>query len=436
MSAGSRSTLAAARARLTGVRRPIGAALSILILSVRVSAQGLSTQEPAAKPTVSVSVSFARQAIRENDSVQIQTWLANESDQDLTAVRMEVAAPSFIRWRVNSCDQWAQSQFTGQGDVWTDWGTMSAYSVRSKLFCLRSDSNIVVGDFNLLFTFTYDWQREKAERHGFVAVEKTMKVNLFGSESIAGIPISLAGFIVPGLFFWFLVALFKVPWLPWGAGDVALGDRLIYSVLISMLIVIVGGTFESTDISAGVGLNKLGYLAFAGVISGAAIGGADHVIRLVIRRSRKKREAEADSKSIKQTDDEKVLLEKLLESYPAANRPGAVVSLKDGRIFSGSLARKDSNATAIVGSFQVVLDGVSDEVRNRLETLVRARQWNAALVLARTQGLPVSIREPIHETSNGDDQPQVVAHMTWDNADVKSVACEDGTGEMELITLQ
>jgi hypothetical protein len=75
----------------------------------------------------------------------------------------------------------------------------------------------VVGDFNFLFTFEYEWPQQNSLQQSFVVVEKTLKVSLLGSDSVAGIPVGLAGFIVPGLIFWWIVARFNVPWLQWPA---------------------------------------------------------------------------------------------------------------------------------------------------------------------------------------------------------------------------
>ena len=239
---------------------------------------------------------------------------------------------------------------------------------------------------------------------------------------------------MPGLFFWLVLGWWKVPWIPWGAGDVALGDRLIYSVMVSMLILFAGGKFDATDMGAGVGLWKLFYLGLMGAMAGAVVGGADWVRRRWITSQEQQQAAEANARSIKLQDDRDVLLEKLLTDDAGTSKPTALVTLKDGSVFGGALARRDTSATGLVGWFNIELDGASVDVGNQVTSLVKARQWKQALALAKKHKLKVSDRNPIWKKVGGNQEDQIHAHMTWDAAQVTGVAVHAGQGSDELIS--
>lgn len=415
------------------------------LLCLEAAAQPKPEATPPPKPVVFVS--FARQSIRENDSVQVQVWLANESGQDLSEVMLHVAAPPFINWHAGTCGEDVPAGAEGRAGQPLRLGPVRAHAVLSRTLCLRSGSDIVVGDSNLLFTFEYVWQRQDLKQSSFVGVEKTLKASLLGSDNIAGIPVSLAGFIVPGLFFWLVVALFRIPWLPWKPGELALGDRLIYSVLVSLAVVVVGSWFGSTDISTGLGLAKLGFLALAGGLLGAIVGVLDWLVRYLSGQRRKRLEeaaeaerrrleAAAEARRIKLDDGQDALLDKLLDDRPNARRPQAIVTLEDGRTFRGTLARKDASATALLGWFQVVLDGQPEEFAARFRELARERKWREALALADGRGLEVQVRDTIYENVGGVEEPIEDAHKTWENEEVRSVTNEDDAGPDELITPQ
>jgi hypothetical protein len=58
-----------------------------------------------------------------------------------------------------------------------------------------------VDEYNLLFRVPYQWQAQKQAAASFVRAEKVVKVNFPGNESVAGVPLALAGFIIPGLLY-------------------------------------------------------------------------------------------------------------------------------------------------------------------------------------------------------------------------------------------
>jgi hypothetical protein len=423
----------------TPLIRTTAITICLLAFGIHASAQTGVKPKPDAeasqRPRLDVTVSLSRESIREDANVDVRIWVANDSDQDVAAIQSSVVLPSFITWREATCDSWPRTKSDGPGDKPIAWGLLAAHSVTSKNLCLRSGSDVVVGDFNILFTFNYEWQHEKATRRSFTAVEKKLTVSLFGSDNIAGVPISLAGFIVPGLFFWMVLRLWKVPWIPWDSADVALGDRLIYSVLVSMLILLVGGKFQPTDVGAGVGLWKLFYLALVGAMAGVVVGGVDFLRRRWNTSQEQRQAVEADARSIKLHDDQEALLEKLLTDDAGLSRPAALVTLKDGSVFGGALARRDTSATGLVGWFDLELDGTSADVGHTVRHLVKTRQWNQALAMAKTHKLTLKVRNSIWKQVGDDREDQTYVHMTWDSAQVTNVDVHADEGTDDLISL-
>jgi hypothetical protein len=382
------------------------------------------------------SISLARQTIRENDSVQVQIWLSNAWDQNLTEVKLHVVTPSFLKWYVGTCKEWQEKKFQEEHKQFLSFGPVSARTVHAKTLCIKSDPDIVVGDFNLLFAFEYEWLKQNNPQYSSVVVEKTLKATLLGSDNVAGIPVGLAGFIVPGFFFWMVLTLFKVPWLPWSSEQLALGDRMIYSVLISMGIVVLGGQFKDTDISTGLGLTKLGYLAFMGLVLGIVVSIIDRLVRYLIQQQRQRQQKKAEEKLIKIGDGLEVLLEKLVERFPNIQQPRAIVLLKNGQRFKGSLAQQDAEGTALIGWFQIQINQQTKAITDRLKEFEKTRQWREILTLARSQELEIKIRDPIFNITAGGDEPQPDAYKTWASAEVETVNVEADKGDFELILLQ
>lgn len=319
-------------------------------------------------PKPSVVVSFERQSIREDDTVQVHVWLANGWDFELTGLALTVRVPERLKWSSIPCSDWRAKSFEGGGgDRPLSLTPLKAHEVRSYTFCVKSDSEIKVGEFNTLFTLDYEWARGDDRRHSFVTSEKTLKANLFGSDSVAGVPLGLAGIIVPGLFFWLVVARFKVRWLPWGEGGLALGDKLLFSVVVSVPILIAISLVTTRspfpDVNTGISVFKLFTYGAVGAVLGLGFG-----LHEVYRR---RREARRRAAQVQLDDPPHVLLGKLLRLYPDDQLPRAVARLPDGTEYHGTLAQKGDVATALVGSFHVNLDDLPQPI---VDELRRARR--------------------------------------------------------------
>jgi hypothetical protein len=384
----------------------------MLLMPLRASAQPPVTPEPSPPPKPAVSVSFERQTIRENDAVEVHVLFANEWNQDLSSVVLYVNAPASLTWNALSCKEWSKKSYQGGlANPTLDLGAVGAHQLRVTALCVKSQPDLMVGDFNILFTFDYAWLQNNIAQHSFVTSEKTLKANLFGSDTVAGVPLALAGFIVPGLFFWLVVSWFN---LPWGVKDLALGDKLLFSILVSFPIIYLVNGLRFPNVSTGISLIKLLLYASVGAAAGLLLGGSDKLRRRLnlkeVERQKKVAEEEvrlAKERQVKFGDDAQVLLGKLLNQYPDYQKPRAVIVLDNGTEYSGSLAAKADEATALIGWFQIERDKIKGD--NRQEIIQKLEQAQRPLDLfniARQYNLQISLSDPIFKEEDGISQQQ------------------------------
>lgn len=305
------------------------------------SQQGAGKSPPTVAPAPTISVSFGRQSLREGDSVPVDVWISNTSDQPLRNVHLQISAPKFTHWHEKACDQ-----PVSKDNSFTE-TEISPHTTLPHPLCVSTDTEIEVGDFNIVFSLKYDWIDNGITRQSIVTNEKTIKANLFGSESVAGVPLALAGFIVPGLFFWIFVRLWRVPW------NQEASKELIYSVLISVVVIGLGYYLQSKfpetrwlrylDIRSGISGKKLFALAGAGIVLGNIVG----LIYLVWTRIKRARIISPSDLLIT-----KVL--KIVNQNPKSINPKTTVRLKSAaNPYVGSLVGTSAGTVWLIGWFKL-----------------------------------------------------------------------------------
>ena len=364
---------------------------------------------PNSKP--SLIVWFERQAIRENDKLRVILWLSNDSSEELRNVKLIIEAPQQLEWHQASC--------TGQPDTHQlDLGTLSPNSVRPISLCVETSSTVVVDSFTILFALQYEWQNGKTLRQGVVTVEKQLTVSLLGADNLAGIPFSLAGLIVPGLFFWIVIELMK---RPWGVG-LAIGEKLIYSVVVSLLFLYVSSHLNPMNLRMGISMKHLFSLAGAGAGVGSVVCCLDWFVRWKLRR---KQEAWA----ILPGDPSELLLKKLLHRYSGYNRPLATVRLKNGESYSGSLAVQTSDTTIILGWFQLGLEDQTDHVKNQFRQALSGSSPWMVLELADRLKINVTLRNAVKKKIEGEENSTGYSVQKWANDEVSEWKVEKTGGQ-------
>jgi hypothetical protein len=380
-----------------------------------------SMAEPQAAPKPLVQVSFERQSIRENDSINAHVWLSNEGDQVLTSLAMHVAAPDFLKWYSDSC---TGPQFDKRLDV----GPVQSNQVITFTVCLKTESKIVVGEFNTLFTFEYTWQTKDKAGRSFVTLEKPLKASLFGSDTVAGVPLALASYVVPGLFFWIVIAYFN---LPWSIKGEPLGDKLIYSLLVSFAIVLIWNRFRFPDVNSGVSLRELAIYAVIGTLLGSVVGGG-YILR---RRVLENRAQKQNARLVNSSDTDQILLEKLLELHPDLRYPRTRVRFSDGREFIGSLATKTDKLIVLIGWFRIDPEKIPETAQKQFKTLYKEKRLLDLLQLARDMKIPIEPLDPIYEVKDGVPEPLPNQERTWPN-EGQSIQPVEEPSQWEPIEIQ
>lgn len=378
--------------------------LLLLLFADPGTGQPSPSPSPAASPPTPpiVTVSLERSVIREEDNVPVNIWLTNPGSQALNEVQVSITSPGFLTLSTSQCAGTLVKSTVKFGSVPANSSTSCTLNLVT-----TKDKEIVVGDYNLLFTFQYQWQDNNGVHGSVVTTEKPVKVNLLGTDSIAGIPLALAGFIIPGLFFWIAIRLFKVPW----GVDLPLGDKTIYSIIISSLFMAVGAWYDYFNVNNGISLNKLLKLAGAGFAAGVVLAIAYHIWA---RRQRKKREANR----ISFNDSEAVIFGKALELnsnynpgklrrllariFPRAayRKPVTLVRLSDKTEYVGSFAVTDEESVVLLGWFSINPAGANQATLTEAKRLEEQGKILELYRFATQNKLPIDVSDQIRQRSD------------------------------------
>jgi hypothetical protein len=385
-----------------------------------------STVEP---PKPSAFVSFARQAVRENDATEVEVWLSTDNELEITSVTLGISSPDILEWYDSSCSQ----ILANKSDIRLDSaGSKSAFH---KKLCLKSKSNFTAGEYNVLFIFKYQWNKGTENRTAFMSIEKPLKLNLLGTDSLAGIPLALAGLIVPGFCFLLMLRAFKI------IRTEGL-DLMIHGVIVSLgfiglakvlhhFVAVRGWTsfaqkLHYLDASSNVSVDKLIWLS----VSGAAVGG---IVVLVYYSNLGIQKRRRQGLEIKDGDGHNTVLYKLLKRDARYNhflltlwlkdlfgsgndsyRPMTVVRVKGGGEFTGTLGIKTGTSARLIGSFKVVINAATDqELANKLRRY-KDKGWLLHVYrLATRKGLEIQAQNEVTSVADGSTTGNVV--QVWDD---------------------
>ncbi len=390
---------------------------SVLILLASTSgftaAPNDATPETEKAPSPQLVISFERQTMRENDGLPIRVFLSNASDKNLENVTLGWSTlPGTLLLYATTCDELKKHPTSNSPAANVVVGKLPSQqdpkSVQSLDLCLTS-TTVSNGDDNLLFNLRYDWVGKEGPRHSVLTVEKSIKSAFLGADSLAGVPLALAGFIVPGLLFWLALDFWKTPWRIQGP---TLGDKTVYSVLVSLLLVALVSVFprfkEELDITQGLSLQKLEYLALLGGVAGMLIGGGDRWVRAISAR-----------RALQPTDDDLTLLMKLLRLNANRNQPKTIVRLANGQSFEGSVGAQGATHTFLVGWYRVHPNDKQQQPTEVIRAALAARDMPLAAKLVQQYHFPLDTQDFIYQQgANGAFAPTVNMRMQWGNGDV------------------
>jgi len=358
------------------------------------------------------NVYFEKENLKESDSLFVKVILNNEGDVPLTNVKINIISPAIISWRKAGLRN-------NNVDDMLNIGLIAPHSRSLNDMYLKSGDNVPIGDYNVMFVLSYEWKGKNNIVHNKVVVEiKKIKVNFLGSDNIANIPLQLVSIIVPGMIFLITIALLRVKWFE-GSNT---GDRLLYSVLLSVPILSVSNYIFSAlgnkntdhyfDINNGISINKLLGLIGLGLSSGIFFAFVVKFYRLcnsAINNKIKK----SNSVNI---DDEKScigLLEKVLKISPYYKPKLITVKDPSGVRYIGYHYAKSEGMLYLLGNFRINVDNMPINVKKSLKDILKKHEK----VIDNTTLL--EILKAIRKVGGGDGNNNLYQYVSVENFIIK-----------------
>jgi hypothetical protein len=382
-----------------------GKCAGFVLLLTAIVAPSLAQQKSApaeeAMVPAQLSISFERQTIRENDKVPVRIVIVNPSAANLRTVTLRWNLPSdLLTLYAQSCgNPLAPGQRTDakRNPSSFTWDTVpsnkDANSIQTKDFCLVS-SDASEDSFNLGFELQYSWiNTDGHTQYATLVVEKPIKSAFLGTDTLAGIPLGLAGLIVPGLLFWMLLDWWQTPWRVQGN---FLSDKMVYCALVSMLLIaaLKPARLPFLDITSGLSIAKLVRLAMIGATAGLLLGGGDYWIRECKAR-----------RTLHPEDDELLVFEKLLRLNKRKPTPSTVVRSKDGTQYRGSVGAQAGAFVFLSGWYKIQSDpkrpAIAEHLKSRIADLLKRAEYLAALRKARANKLVIVPHDFIYSRAPG-----------------------------------
>lgn len=411
---------------------PVRVRFLLLIFVLLPMADALFSASPAAaqdkSATPSAALSFDHTVLREDDFAQVEVWFLNSSDRKMK-VSLTISGTDNIQWHSGACNG------SGSKDLPVipgplDLGMVDASAAIHRSLCATVKSVVYVGDYNQFFVFEYHVDTPPSA--GLLAVEKTVKLTFLGTDNIAGIPLAFACFILPGFCFW-LTAQALGAFEGMGTG---LGDKTIYSILVSMVIVWASSVLSrwfssfssfggSMNLAFGVSIAKLLFLSAIGAVAGLVPGGWVYLRKRFQAREQERWKIRFDEQSTQ-------VLEKLLHQHPDWNNVKTTVTLKNGEQYFGSLYAQADTNTGLLGWFQLQVPAAERKV-NELET---GNKWASILEWARARGITATEYRPIRTKAADKAEHDEGSYLkSWRNDEIAGVdvAFKQTRAALELV---
>jgi hypothetical protein len=264
---------------------------------------------------------------------------------------------------MNGCDDPTHSSII-------DLGTLPPHSAVTQpiSLCITLDpKTAVAGIYNLLISVVYQWDQGS----DLVTAEKNLQVDLIGTETIVGIPIGFAGFVLPGLMLLVALKWFGVPW----ATSLQTEDRIIYGVILSLVLL---GPFSWMagqpgipqwvtwlDFQKQVSIERLGIYILVGVLIGTLIGLFYKSVEIKKMRDVKFKE----SMQIIEGDQAPGLLIKALMLNSKYRAKKVFFQNKTSRVYGYHYARS-GNSIYIFAHFILILSRLKPDTRKKIRSLI------------------------------------------------------------------
>ena len=353
----------------------------------------------ADSPKPTLTVALEKTELLAGKSIGLRLWVENPTDTALTEIGLRFFAPDFIeigrldQTKPGSCDTSLQQPIILRAS--SGLGAKSAFDP-PEAFCLKAKDTIEEQDVNVVFSIVYRLAGSKQPETGVAVVERKLSVGLFGTDTVAGVSLRLAAYIVPGLLLMLVLKLAKVPWLV----DLDAAELGTFSVLISVALSLGAaqlaevGWLSGLFFGAASGVSAKLFLVLCSItlLLALAIAG----VFAAIRRYRRLRTVDAG-------DEDVDILTKALRS--TWNPLPTIVVARNQMRYIGSLsARTADGGVALVGWFELDPPAGS-ELRQNLERLLAQRAFLQALELAQKNHLDPARANGIRRSEAGNLRP-------------------------------
>ncbi len=308
-----------------------GALVAVCCLGLSGSLAGQAAPKAPAEPRMSVLLET--DAIGANAVVPTHAWIENPDTIPLSsATTLRWVGPSFLHL----------GTMTGSACVWStrplEIPVVPARSAASLDLCISSDRVVVEGTFSIGFVLLYG--RGEAAPTSYLLVEKTLRVGLLGSDTVAGVSLRLASFVVPGLLFFFLLQLRGVL-APSALDALRLATfSVVYSILLSG---IAAWLYPPLQVR-GTSVTRFIVLCAAGAASALALSSI-----------RQRAMAAATRRKVGLADSELTALGKALRSAKPRNGPFTLTLTSGRELIGATAAPRVEGGTALLGWFEIEL---------------------------------------------------------------------------------
>jgi hypothetical protein len=335
--------------------------LAYLLLLVAVCLSKDSNAQTAKEikpPQPELNISFERNSVEIGDTILVVLQVQNKSDYKLQNVRLEMDAPSFLH-------------LIGADNLsvpYINLDSLGEYStLKNNRIFIRILPRARVGEFNIVFTLSFEWGIEKAKYTGHVTTNKPLKIGLFGTDNVIGVPLALAQFIVPGLFFLFILRIFRV--MP--AKSLETDEKLIVGVLVSLVCVFIVSLFRNSsnawirqfDLGNSISVQKLFFLALSGIILGLLVVGGWYIVKRWQEMRRKQLLFLGDEANAR-------LILKALQLNSKYNGKAWQFTCKDGSMYKGSHYFQTEGSYILIGAFRIDSEKLSDVEKVKIKQYV------------------------------------------------------------------
>ncbi|WP_316174853.1 MULTISPECIES: hypothetical protein [unclassified Bradyrhizobium] len=400
-----------------------GAFWTIVLQLMACLLPGLTWADAPSKPALTVIL--ARNEILAGQTMGFSIWIENATEARIMDAGLSLFGPPSLKIGSLGPDGTCDVKDTiGLGTV-----EPGSTLVRSRM-CLKADSSIAERDENLAFSVSYSLQNVKDNKTiaGASVAEKKMSIGLFGTESVGGVSLRLASYVIPGTFFLMILRLFAPK-----ESRVELGatESVTLSIFISTLLFL-GTAYLIPSLQlhfAGIGstVSAIAFLALCG--AAIVLGG---ILAAVLQGISMIGAWERNARIVQETDRVGPIIQKAVRA--AGGKLDPVMMIADGKQYFGSLVVPASNGGRILlGWFQ--LKAPDAKCRSEMKEWFDKDEFIKPIDAAARWGVEPTMFDPIKESRAGNLEPTEFLWMYFDEKAARLPAGREDLAQMKPLTL-